>query len=75
MTINIELKINPEYANLVPKLSATEYQELKESIKLNGLWHPIIINPERVILDGHHRYPICIELNIEPSFGFFDFLE
>ena len=29
-----------------------------------GLWIPIIVNPQGVILDGHHRYRICKKHNI-----------
>ena len=57
----MKLVINPEYEKLVPALTDTEYQSLKESINEKGLWVPIIINKESVILDGHHRYNACIE--------------
>jgi len=50
-----EIKINPEYQSLVSDLSTEEYQSLKESIEKNGLFVPIIINQDGVILDGHHR--------------------
>jgi ParB-like nuclease domain len=61
-----ELKINKEYSELVPPLSTEEYESLKESIKENGLRHPIDINKEGVVLDGHHRYRACKELGIKP---------
>ena len=63
----IEIKIKAEYAKLVPQLSEGEYNELKQSIKENGLWSPIIINKNGYILDGHHRYRICRELGISPN--------
>ena len=71
--MNIKLKINPEYAKLVPHLSSGEYQELKQSIKDNGLWHPIVVNKEYVILDGHHRFKMCQELDIQPRIEFKNF--
>ena len=51
-----DIKINQEYANLVPPLPITEYESLKEDIKQNGVLVPIITNQDGVILDGHHRY-------------------
>lgn len=59
------LSVNPEYEKLVPPLSSDEYHSLKESIKNNGLWIPILCNAEGVILDGHHRFRICIELELK----------
>src|SRR5919198_5331528 len=61
-----DITINQEYANLIPPLSAEEYEGLKERIKQNGLV-PIIINSQGVILDGHHRFRACQELGIEPK--------
>ena len=51
-----DIKINEEYANLVPRLSISEYESFKEDIKQNGVQVPIITNQDGVILDGHHRY-------------------
>jgi hypothetical protein len=51
-----DIKINEEYANLVPQLSISEYESFKEDIKQNGVQVPIITNQDGVILDGHHRY-------------------
>jgi len=65
----MQLTINPEYAELVPTLSKEDYNSLYKSIKENGLWVTILTNPEGVILDGHHRYNICIALGIEPRFA------
>ena len=58
------IKINPEYSKLVNPLSKSEYDILKNSIKEDGLHYPIVINPKGEILDGHHRYKICKELDI-----------
>lgn len=65
--MTIELKINPEYEALLPKLSKEEYEALKESIRAEGQHFPIEINNEQVILDGHNRYRICLELGLEPK--------
>jgi ParB-like chromosome segregation protein Spo0J len=58
-TSNIfDIKINEEYASLVPPLSASEHQSLKEDINQNGIQIPIVTNQHGDILDGHHRYKI-----------------
>ena len=48
-------------------------ESLKQSIKQNGLWAPIAVNQDGVILYGRHRYKICQELGIEPRFEIKDF--
>jgi len=58
------IKINPEYAKLIYPLSNLEYEALKNSIKEDGLHYPIIVNEKGEILDGHHRYKICKDLDI-----------
>jgi ParB-like chromosome segregation protein Spo0J len=62
-----QVKINPEYASLVSELSPQEYESLKQSIMKDGLYVPIIVNQNGIILDGHHRYKACQELGIEPK--------
>ena len=66
--MNSDLKINREYAELVPALSVQEYEALKLSISEKGFWksNPIVVNNEGIILDGHHRYKACKELQVEP---------
>ncbi len=62
----MKLIINPVYQKLVPLVSEDEYKSIKESIKDNGVWLPIIVNANGIILDGHTRYKICQELGINP---------
>jgi len=64
----VEIRINNEYASLVPELTREEYESLKESIKQDGLWVPLIVNQDGVLLDGHHRYKVCQELGIKPHY-------
>ena len=52
---------------LLQCLSREKYESLRQSIKQNGLWVPIVVNKDGVILDGHHRYKACQELGIEPT--------
>lgn len=64
-----ELKVNPEYARLVHPLTDLEYGPLRSSIKKNnGNIVPIVVNQKGIIIDGHHRHRICIDLNIKPNF-------
>jgi ParB/RepB/Spo0J family partition protein len=62
-----QFRISPEYASLVSGLSPEEFESLKRSIKMNGLYVPIIVNQDGTILDGHHRFRACQELGIEPK--------
>ena len=62
---NPQVKINPEYASLVPELSPEEYESLKQSIKENGLYVPLIVNQDGIVLDGHHRFKACQGLGIQ----------
>jgi len=60
----MNLTVNADYSRLVPEMSESEFESLKESIRDKGLWVPIIINRDGVILDGHHRYHACIHTGI-----------
>jgi N6-adenosine-specific RNA methylase IME4 len=51
-------------ADLLPAMSESEYTELRESIRLNGLRQPITLHPDGSILDGRHRAKACAELGI-----------
>lgn len=61
------IKIKEDYVALVPKLSQQDYESLKLSIKENGLYMPLIVNQDMILLDGHHRYNACVELRIDPQ--------
>ena len=54
-----ELQVNQEYENLLPPLSDEYFKNLEKSILEDGILHPFIINPDKVVLDGHHRLIIC----------------
>lgn len=60
------IKIDSEYGQMAPQMSQTEFQTLTESIKQqHGLYLPIVVNNDYVLLDGHHRYKACRELEIK----------
>lgn len=63
----MELKVNPEYEAILPKLLPEEFESLKNSIKEDGQLYPIIVNQDGIILDGHHRFKACKELGITPK--------
>ena len=64
----MSLRLNPEYDKLLPKMSQEEFGELKKSIQTEGQHYPIIVNEDLEVLDGHHRFRACTELEIEPDF-------
>ncbi|PWJ34991.1 ParB N-terminal domain-containing protein [Sediminitomix flava] len=62
---NIHILKELEY--FIRKLNESEYNLLKEDIRLNGCKEPIKLwkrDDDFIIVDGHHRYQICQELNI-----------
>ena len=64
----MSLSVNPDYAELLPRMSDEEFAELKESIQSEGQHYPIVANENLEVLDGHHRLRACVELGIEPDF-------
>lgn len=63
----------PEYENLVEQVSDKEYDKLKKSIEEDGLHYPIAVNEDGVVLDGHHRRRVCIELGIPLKYNIMRF--
>jgi hypothetical protein len=60
------LKQHP-IGQIIPPMSAEERSSLRNDLVVNGLRVPIMPY-EGQILDGWHRYELCIEENIEPRF-------
>ena len=58
------LKTDPDFQSLIPPLNAEAYEELELNIVCNGCHEPVIVWRD-YILDGHNRYKICHEYNIE----------
>lgn len=51
-------------ARLLPDLPAADYESLKQSISLNGVNVPILVDQHGEIIDGWHRQQACDELGI-----------
>src|SRR5215207_5413695 len=61
--VPVAIKLNPKYASSVPPMTSKQYEELKQSIKEDGLHYKLVVNQQNyVLLDGHHRYKACQEL-------------
>ena len=60
-----DVSIHPA-ADLFPRMSAGEFEELKADIKANGQRVPITYWGG-MLLDGRHRYRACEELGIDPE--------
>lgn len=59
------LKINEEFKNLIRPLTDEEFKFLEDNLKKNGCRDPITILEDGTIIDGHNRYKICRNHNIE----------
>ena len=56
----MNIKIDPEFRDLIPPLSDDELDNLHKSISLDGLLSPLIVwKQEGILLDGHNRYAFC----------------
>ena len=64
----IEFKVNQKLVLANSPLTQEEYEALRISIDIKGQLEPIEVMADGTIIDGHHRYRICIELNKEPKY-------
>lgn len=58
-----KLHINPRFETALPFLTKKEYKALERSILEEGVRNPIIVW-NNTIIDGHHRYKICLKHDI-----------
>ena len=58
-----DLKINPEFKKLIPRLGGKELEQLESNILSEGCRYPIV-HWNGYIVDGHHRHKICKRHNI-----------
>jgi hypothetical protein len=71
--MKMEFFFKKAYSDLIPRLSMRDYERLKKSIKDYGLQYPIVINHDKIVLDGHHRLQACHELGLPVSYIMKDF--
>lgn len=58
----VELKIDDEFRDLIPALTAEEAEALEASLKADGCRDALVVWDETsILLDGHNRYRICQE--------------
>lgn len=55
-------------AALFPMLDGASLGELAESIRAEGLLHPIVLDSEGRVLDGRNRLAACKVAEVEPTF-------
>ncbi len=60
----MEIKIDPEFRSLIPKISEDELNGLEESLLNEGCRDPLVLWDE-ILLDGHNRYEICTRHEIK----------
>lgn len=60
------------YADKFPMLPPAEHEELRESIRANGLRNPVVVDRDGLIIDGRNRYKACQDLGIEPDVIVYD---
>lgn len=53
------MKLKTPYIDLLPPLKKSEREALAADIANHGVLHPVVIDEDGNILDGHHRYAIC----------------
>ncbi len=53
-----ELKIDPEYESIIPKLTDEELRQLEENLLADGVLAPLVVW-NGTIVDGHNRYRIA----------------
>jgi 16S rRNA G966 N2-methylase RsmD len=64
-----DIKIDAEFAALIPPLSREERQQLEDNIvDHGGARDPLVVwskNGDLTLIDGHNRYEICTRLELE----------
>lgn len=62
--IQMGLKINPKFRDVIPPLSTEEYEQLEKNILKDGIREPLVIWGETLV-DGHNRYRIALKHNLK----------
>ena len=62
----MDIVIDDEFRSLIPPLSTEERQQLECNLIADGCRDPLVIwKGKNILLDGHNRYEICEECNID----------
>lgn len=56
------IKSSPKFKELLYPLAVDQKAALRAAVQREGLLHPVDIDEEGTILDGHNRYEICMDL-------------
>ena len=65
-----DITILPELKDLIPPLSPEEYEQLEKNCIINGIREPLSLwkkDDELILIDGHNRYKIAQEHNLDYS--------
>ena len=52
--MTVDIKINPDYAKIIPPMSEQELNSLVEDIRDRGQKYAVIVNQNGIMIDGHH---------------------
>jgi N6-adenosine-specific RNA methylase IME4 len=63
-TNHIQMTINPKFKSLIPPLAEEEYKQLEANIIQHGCRDALTVW-RGILIDGHNRFAICTEHNIE----------
>lgn len=63
--VTSSIKLVDKFKDEYRKLSTLDYEMLKQKIIEYGIITPLIVSKNMVLIDGHNRYYIAVELGIE----------
>jgi hypothetical protein len=62
----MNIKIDPEFRDLIPPLSEVELDQLHSSLSASGCISPLIVwRDHDILIDGHNRFTYCEENSID----------
>jgi ParB-like chromosome segregation protein Spo0J len=62
----MNIKIDPEFRDLIPPLSEVELDQLHSSLSASGCISPLIVwRDHDILIDGHNRFTYCEENGID----------
>lgn len=68
VNVKQSIVIREEFKNLIPPLAVDEFEKLKDNILAEGCRDALIVwknDDEYVLIDGHNRYQICSEYQLD----------